>query len=216
MDNDSIISLLTDDSDSSLVNDTYTAKNSTHYEDDSGICASVLKREFGEQSSIEPPGRTTVASTPRPGKSSTGSRAPSFSKELSDVTFKFFSPPVEYALPEIVVVPPSTERKRGRRSNRTPSKIRRYNFGVEKGRRRKSSLRTVPLVTVTEKEDDDGDESSIDPFFSARSEVTIHVTSPSKCDDRKGECSFSFSGCDGTITIKSGSFEYSSNNYRDS
>lgn len=145
---DSIISI--SDSDTSLeqsvIDDTCSMKYTTANEIDETIQNMYSVKEE-EQDDVEDddvitdtPPRTMNYATPMLRKSHTP-------KRLHEVTLKYFSPE-PCVVPDIVIVPPSTDRKRIRRCNKTPSKTKRISLTTY----RRSRIYATPLRTVGEED----------------------------------------------------------------
>lgn len=128
------------DDDTSVIDDTYSMKYTTANE----VIDETITNELPSVKEETDDGQSSPVRKMGPPQQPRQSCTP---KRLHQVTLKYYSPE-PFALPEIVIVPPSTDRKRVRRSTKTPSKTTRIslvNF-------RRSRIYATPLRTVGEED----------------------------------------------------------------
>lgn len=192
------------DKENSVINDTYKV-NSTEIDSDSNFTIGsstylAMKKELEEDiSNVNVVDSPDVQIVPTP-PTNPPMKTP-FQNRITEVTFKFFSPEANQ-VPEIFIVPPSTDRKRVRGSNRTPRRTMRISTGNSYQDNRSSILRTV-------KEFKEWEEPTVvvDP---QQNKVSIQIKSPGKSPNQMVQASFDLSGVQpiGSIVLKSGKKDF--------
>lgn len=150
---DSIIYISDNDEDSLQDNtqddDTYSMRYATALGDINGTLPSLAAvKEEEEEGQQEIHDTYNTDSPLRKGVRPPAPRQSFTPKRLHEVTLKYYSPE-PCVVPEIVIVPPSTDRKRVRRSNRTPSKTQRIVMATYR-QSRGFGAAAPPLRTVGE------------------------------------------------------------------